>query len=82
VVDVCCLFLQRSCNLDARGSVANGGDALACWVEVGVPVRRMAKMSLELLDAWVIWELPLIEVTVCRDDEVKIEVVNGRCSEV
>jgi hypothetical protein len=42
----------------------------------------MAEMSLELLDTRVGWKLPLVEVTVCRDDEVELKVVGRRCSEV
>jgi hypothetical protein len=42
----------------------------------------MAEMPLELLDTRVGWKLPLVEVTICRDDEVKVKVVDRRCSEV
>jgi hypothetical protein len=76
------LFLQRGGDLDARSSVTDGGDAFAFWVEVGVPVRRMAEVPLELLDTWVGWKLPLVEVTVRCDDEVELKVVDCRCGEV
>ena len=77
-----CSFLQCSGDLDARSTIADCGDTLACRVEVGVPVRRMAKMSLELLNTGIVWKLPLVKMAVCCDDEVKIEVVDRRCSEV
>jgi hypothetical protein len=82
MVDVGCLFLQSGGDLDARSSVTDGGDAFAFGVEVGVPVRRMAEVALEFLDTRVGWKLPLVEVAVCRDDEVELKVVNCRCGEV
>ena len=77
-----CLFLQSGGHLDARSPVTDGGDAFAFRVEGGVPVRRMAEVALEFLNARVVWKLPFVEVTVCGDDEVELKVVDRRRGEV
>jgi hypothetical protein len=42
----------------------------------------MPEVPLELLNTRIVWKLPLVEVTVCRDDEVELKVVDSRCGEI
>ena len=35
-------------------------------------------MALEFLDAWVGWQLPLVEVAVCSNDEIEVKIVSSR----
>lgn len=72
------LFLQSGCHLDAGSSVSDCGNAFALWVEARIPVRRVAKVTLEFLDAWISWQFPFVEMAVRSNDEIEVEIVGSR----
>lgn len=57
-------YLQTTC------AIPDQGHLLSCWIKVRIPKRGMPEVTLESLDAWVIWQSWIAEVASCRDQEV------------
>ena len=49
-------------DLDPACSVADDGHSLACGVEIRIPVRGVSQVAFVVLNSWVLWESPVVEM--------------------
>ena len=76
MVDVAGDRLDRGKYLQARGTVSNQRYPFSLQVDIVIPIRRMEKGAFEILDAFIVGELPIIEVANSVDENIYLFFVD------